>query len=190
MGAPFRDGLLPFGSDPQAVPPVPAAIPSAAIISDCGKYRYRLERSGYGLGKTAIIMVNPSTADATQDDATIRKLKGFGQRNAWGDLIVGNLFAYRATDVRELASAADPIGPENDAHLKRIISRADQVIFAWGPVSKVPRRLRDRWRTVDALVRSSGFQPYSIGVPAKCGHPRHPLMLAYVEPILPWEQVA
>ena len=53
---------------------------SSAIISACGTYRYRLEREGRGDGATAVIMVNPSTADATLDDPTIRKLRGFGDR--------------------------------------------------------------------------------------------------------------
>jgi hypothetical protein len=159
---------------------------SSAVISPCGLYRYRLDRAGRGLGKTAVIMVNPSTADANKDDATIRKLKGFGERNAWGDLIVGNLFAYRATDVRALAGAADAVGPDNDAHLKRIVSEAERVIYAWGPTAKIPRRLRDRWRVVDALVRATGHDPHSIGEPAADGQPRHPLMLAYATPIVPW----
>jgi hypothetical protein len=155
----------------------------SAIISDCGAYRYRLERDGPGEGSTVIIMVNPSTADATADDATIRKLKGFGERHGWGRLIVGNLFAYRATDVRELAKAGDPIGPENDEHLEAMMEDASRIVAAWGPVAKVPRALRDRWKQVCWMMP---VQPLSIGLPAKCGHPKHPLMLAYSEPLLPW----
>lgn len=158
---------------------------SSAVISPCGLYRYRLERNGPGEGQTVVIMVNPSTADAETDDATIRKLKGFGARNGWGRIIVGNLFAYRATDVRELARADDPIGPENDAELRRICYGAKQTVVAWGPVSKVPARLRDRWRSVWPII--SRYPPIlSIGDPAKCGHPKHPLMLAYATPIIPW----
>lgn len=157
-----------------------------AIISDCGRYRYRLEREGHGLGSTAIIMVNPSTADATQDDATIRKLRGFGERNQWGRIIVGNLFAYRATDVRELGKVSDPVGPENDEHLKAILSQVDRVLFAWGPVSKQPKYNRSRWAVVDAFAKGSGHFPLCIGAPAKCGHPKHPLMLGYDSPILHW----
>lgn len=162
---------------------------SSAVISRCGLYRYRLERDGPGEGQTVVIMVNPSTADGERDDATIRKLKGFGARNGWGRIIVGNLFAYRATDVRELATVDDPIGPENDDELRRICYGAKQVIVAWGPVGKVPRRLRDRWRAVWANV--SCYPPVlSIGEPAKCGHPKHPLMLAYDTPIIPWSPPA
>lgn len=159
-----------------------------AVISDCGKYRYRLEREcGDGLA-TAVIMVNPSTADASADDATIRKLKGFAQRNGWGRLIVGNLFAYRATDVRELGFQSDPIGPENAQHLARIFADAGRVIFAWGPVSKQPRYHRHVWSAVDTAARLSGHEPFSIGPPAQCGHPKHPLMLPYDSPIVPWSR--
>lgn len=161
---------------------------NSAIISPCGLYRYRLERDGPGVGQTAVIMVNPSTADAEQDDATIRKLRGFGRRYQWGRILVGNLFAYRATDVRELGwiADADPIGPDNDRLLAMAALEADRVIFAWGPVSKVPRRLRDRWRVVDRLFRDKGHVPMSIGVPALCGHPKHPLMLPYSLTLQPW----
>jgi hypothetical protein len=158
---------------------------SSAVISPCGSYRYRLERDGPGEGRTVVIMVNPSTADAEQDDATIRKLKGFGARNGWGRIIVGNLFAYRATDVRALAMADDPVGPENDAHLRRMFYGARQTIVAWGPVTKQPKHLRDRWRKVWEVAEC--YPPVlSIGESAKCGHPKHPLMLAYDTPIVPW----
>lgn len=158
----------------------------SAIISDCGQYRYRLERDGPGGGATAIIMVNPSTADADRDDQTIRKLRGFGQRQGWGRLIVGNLFAFRATDVRELSGVQDPIGPENDRHLAEIFGEVDRVIVAWGPVSKQPRAYRGlRWRRVVNDL-AFGIPLYSIGQPAKCGHPCHPLTLGYDRPIVPW----
>lgn len=158
-----------------------------AIISPCGKYRYRLERDGPGEGATAIIMVNPSTADALNDDATIRKLRGFGERHGWGRLIVGNLFAWRATDVRDLVRVSDPVGPENDAHLTDIMLSADRLIVAWGPIAKQPRYHRGRWRRFMELVRLARATPLCIGEPAKCGHPKHPLMLGYDSPILEWK---
>ncbi|MEW6626542.1 MAG: DUF1643 domain-containing protein [Pseudomonadota bacterium] len=163
----------------------------SAIISDCGSYRYRLGRFASPHATiTAIIMVNPSTADADTDDATIRKLRGFGERNRWGQLIIGNLFAYRATDVRELGKVADPIGPENDDHLRRILAAADQVICAWGPISKQPAEWRGRFNDVVGLIRRTGLDPMCIGETAKCGHPKHPLMLPYSSPIMPWHPAA
>ena len=158
----------------------------SAIISPCGTYRYRLERETAGPGKTAVIMVNPSTADATEDDATIRKLKGFGERYQWGTIIVGNLFAYRATDVRELASATDPVGSDNGYRLAEIFLDADQCVFAWGATGKLPKRLRGQWQEVDRIARAMHLSPMSIGAPAKDGHPCHPLMLPYAAQLQPW----
>jgi len=159
----------------------------SAIISPCGTYRYRLERApGFRQDAVAVIMVNPSTADATQNDATIRKLLGFGERNGWGHIIVGNLFAYRATDVHELATAADPVGPDNDEHLRAIMSEADMIVVAWGASGKLPKLLRGRWRTVVRMADEMGRQLHSIGEPAKDGHPCHPLMLPYSRQLQPW----
>lgn len=159
----------------------------SAIISDCGRYRYRLERPDvFGDFNTAVIMVNPSTADASVNDATIRKLMGFRDRHGWGNLIVGNLFAFRATDVRELSLVSDPVGPENDAHLHEICRGAQRVIFAWGPVSKQPKYWRHRWQRANEIARFHGHNPVCIGEPAKDGHPKHPLMLAYETPLMVW----
>jgi hypothetical protein len=160
-----------------------------ATISACGEYRYRLERdtSDFG-GQTAVIMVNPSTADAETDDQTIRKLRGFGERNGWGRVVVGNLFAYRATDVRELGKVPDPVGPENDNELAVIAMQVDRVVYAWGPVTKQPKWHRGRWKAVDAIFRRNGHFPLCIGAPAKCGHPCHPLTLGYDRPIIGWAQ--
>jgi hypothetical protein len=163
-----------------------AAGRSSAVISPCGRYRYRLERDGPGEGRTVVIMVNPSTADAEEDDATIRKVKGFGARNGWGRIIVGNLFAYRATDVRELAQADDPVGPMNDYHLSLMMKEADRVVFAWGRLAKIPRRWRYRIAPLAKLAAHYGRPPLCIGEPTKCGQPSHPLMLAYETPIVPW----
>jgi len=113
-------------------------------------------------------------------------LKGFGNIHGWGRIVVGNLFAYRATDVRELASAADPIGPLNDEHLLSMLFDADRVIFAWGPATKMPKALRQRWYAVWTMVDHLGKQVHSIGAPAKCGQPKHPLTLGYSLPILEW----
>lgn len=158
-----------------------------AILSDCGKYRYRLERHGLaGAGAVAWLMVNPSTADATENDATIRKVIGFSERMGAGWLIVGNTFAYRATDINALKTCADPKGPDNDRHLREIMGAAPVVIAAWGPLAKLPERLRRRWRTIVTMADELGVQLMCLGT-AQDGQPRHPLMLAYDTPLQPWK---
>lgn len=163
-------------------------VSGSAVISDCGRYRYRLERYGLsGAGAVAWIMVNPSTATASEDDATIRKVIGFSERLGAGWAIVGNLFAYRATDIRDLTYPADPRGPENDAHLAAIMGDAPTVIVAWGPLGKLPKQLRRRWRTVAAMADRLGVKLMCFGT-AKDGQPRHPLMLAYDTPLIQWNR--
>lgn len=160
----------------------------SAIISDCGFYRYRLERHGLsGAGAVAWIMVNPSTADAKADDPTIRRVIGFTERLGGGWAVVGNKFAYRATDVKELRTARDPKGPENDTHLEEIMRAAPIVIAAWGPLAKLPPNLRRRWRTICAIADRAGAKLMCLGT-AQDGQPRHPLMLASDTPLIEWKR--
>jgi hypothetical protein len=160
----------------------------SAIISPCGLYRTRLERELSDEGIVAAICgVNPSTADAEKNDATIRKDMGFGRRLGWRRIIKVNKFAFRATDVRELRNARDPIGPENDAHLEQAMRDADIVIAAWGPLSKLPDRLRTRWRKVVAIADHVGKPLHCFGT-AQDGQPRHTLMLAYDTPLIEWSK--
>lgn len=85
----------------------------SATLSPCRTYRYRLDREVDLLGDKVIAYfgVNPSTADESVDDATVRKWRGFSQRLQASRFIVGNVFAYRATDVNHLAKVDDPVGP-------------------------------------------------------------------------------
>src|SRR5690348_16717742 len=109
-----------------------------ATISYCKRYRYRLGRR-FGDGPTLMfVMVNPSTADADQDDQTIIKCIGFAKRAGYARIVVGNKFAFRATDVRRLREAVDPIGPENDEHLRAMMADADCVVAGWGQLAKLP----------------------------------------------------
>lgn len=159
----------------------------SAIISPCTFFRYRLEREVQGEGiVAAIIGVNPSKADAEIDDQTIRKDMGFARRNGWRKIIKGNKFAFRATDVDELKTAVDPVGPDNSSHLWRIMADADVVVAAWGPLAKLPRHLRHRWHGVVAIAKELKKPLHCFGT-AQDGQPRHTLMLAYDTPLTLWE---
>ena len=165
-------------------------IRSSAVISMCGKYRYRLERDlrpGWGDGTRTMtwIMVNPSTADASTDDATIRKVCGFAERHGCDRVIVGNLFAWRTPNVRDLALVADPCGPENDRHLEEMIRESDLLVCAWGTANKLPVTLRQRYTIIRDIAQTHGVTTRCFGI-ARDGHPRHPLMLSYATPIEFW----
>src|SRR4051812_49823510 len=94
-----------------------------AVISACGAYRYVLTRQvGGGVRRATFIMLNPSTADASNDDPTIRRCIGFAQRWGCGQLAVLNLFAYRATDPADLKRASEPVGPENREWFDKLLT--------------------------------------------------------------------
>lgn len=159
---------------------------NTAVLSPCETWRYRLDRWIGGKGPVAAILgVNPSTATAEIDDQTIRKDMGFGQRLGWSRIIKGNKFAFRAMDIRALRDAGDPIGPNNDEYLRQIMTEADLVVAAWGPLAKLPKHLRTRWRRVVTISQETGKPLWCWGT-AQDGQPLHPLMLAYATELVPW----
>jgi hypothetical protein len=140
----------------------------SAVISDDGQYRYRLDRRwGYG-PRAAWVMLNPSTADAEQDDATIRRIRAFSQAWGFSALTVVNLYAWRATDPAELWTAADPVGPDNDRHIVEACVTS-HVIAAWGAHARL-----DRIREVLALPGMDRLKALAL---TQSGQPRHPLYL-------------
>ena len=145
-------------------------IRSTARIDPTGRYRYSLTRSWDDtLPRACFCLLNPSTADATTDDPTLRRCLGFARRWGCGGVEIVNLFALRATDPRDLRRAADPVGPRNDAAIVRAATRAELLVAAWGNHGA----LHDRAKAVlAALARTSTV--HTLGL-TKLGHPRHPL---------------
>ena len=78
------------------------------------------------------LMLNPSTADAIEDDPTLRRCISYAKAWGYGGVIKANLFAYRSTDFSILYKLDDPIGPLTDKYLRKLKSKSDLVIAAWG----------------------------------------------------------
>jgi hypothetical protein len=129
--------------------------------------------------------VNPSTADANLDDATVRKWIGFTKVFGGRKFIVGNAFAYRATDVRELSKVEDPYGDELGDQVSQIINDAEILVPCWGDTGKVSPALRDTFDVLLDALTSSGKPVLHFGL-TRAGDPKHPLMLAYSTGLLPW----
>jgi hypothetical protein len=155
-----------------------------AMLSHDRVYRYTHGRSW---GKSAyrhlfrpsgvtFIMLNPSTADATADDPTIRRCVGFAKRLGFETLTVVNLFALRATDPAELSKWIDPVGPENDACIRESCdpNACELVIPAWGAAQ---RRHFHRVNEVLRIVTDECHRKLSVLGTTKFGEPRHPLYL-------------
>lgn len=133
-----------------------------------GLYRYRLWRA-WGAGPTAaFVMLNPSAADAERDDPTIRRCMGLAQAWGYGRLEVVNLFAYRSPSPKALRRVSDPVGPDNDRHLRSVLADAPLVVVAWGNDGALLGRDRAALETLAAA------RLYCLGVTLR-GQPRHPL---------------
>jgi hypothetical protein len=78
------------------------------------------------------IGLNPSKADATREDPTLRACIQFAQRWGYGSLAMVNLFGYCTAHPTDLKQVADPVGPENDRYLLQAVIQADRVVLAWG----------------------------------------------------------
>lgn len=156
-----------------------------AVISECGMYRYRLDRDGINDDGPvyAFFGINPSTADASIDDATVRKWNGFTKRLGGSRYIVGNVFSYRATDVKELKTAEDPFGPEFADYLCEIIFEADILVPCWGNTSKAPKELYGAFGNLLSCLYDTDKPVMTWGL-TKSGDPKHPLMLGYSTPLL------
>lgn len=155
----------------SAPPPVKGAVRRDALLSDCGTYRYWLTRTWDATQPLLCwILLNPSTADALVDDPTIRRCLGYAQQWGYGSIRVVNLFAFRATHPHTLHTAADPIGPANDATLQDAAGMAGLIIAGWG--------VHGQWGQRDSQVLRllAAHDLYCLGKTGD-GSPRHPLYL-------------
>jgi hypothetical protein len=144
---------------------------ASAHFSPCRTWRYTLERAVAADGGTVMFVgLNPSTADERTDDATIRRCVRFARDWGFGELVMCNLFAYRATHPRDLLRAPDPIGPDNDAWLSGRAASADLVVAAWGAHGTFLNR--------DQQVLDSGvLGSFAVLGLTNGGHPLHPVRL-------------
>lgn len=156
-----------------------------AEISLGGQYRYWLSRRWADGPLVVWVMLNPSTADALQDDATIRRCIGWAKRWDAGGILVLNLYAYRTTRPAELHAYPWPVGDLNDRMLSELpilVGRPERVICAWGDL---PKRCLPRAQQVWDLLEPLG--PQCLGRTAS-GNPRHPVRLAYATPLEPFHR--
>ncbi len=155
----------------------------SAIISDCGQYRYKLTREAHDQfptrGPALFIMLNPSTADASLDDPTIRRCRGFAKAWDCNGIVVANLYALRATNPADLWRHVDPVGPDNDAFLAALIREHETIVCAWGANAKPERvaQVRKLFRDIN--------RPVCLGM-TKDGAPRHPLYVRGDQPLIDW----
>lgn len=135
-------------------------------------YRYWLLRSWLRTGPRVLwVMLNPSTADASIDDPTIKRVVSFSTSWGFGSSAVVNLFALRATKPEQIYQSVDPIGPMNTAHIIAALLQADMVVAAWGAHGPFAARDKAVMRLLDRFWR----KPVHCLGTTKDGCPLHPL---------------
>lgn len=148
---------------------------SDAYISKDHQYRYWLLRSWDDSRPTVcFIGLNPSTANASEDDPTIRREMGFARRWGCGSILALNVGAFRTKKPHEWRNALDPIGTENtveylNQYLKKF--RVELVVAAWGTHGKYAFEQCNEIATQIPNLWCLGYN--------NNGSPRHPLMVAY-----------
>lgn len=154
-------------------------IRTGADFSACQKYRYALWRV-WDESKPFLVSIclNPSTADATNDDPTVAGMIKRARAWGYGGFVMLNLFAWRSTDPKGLLACEDAVGEQNDLAILSWIfpvgEPARKVICAWGSSSKlVPARAAQ----VLAMLHRFGADLYYFRMGKT--QPWHPLYLPH-----------
>lgn len=118
-----------------------------AIFSDCHQFRYVLMRIwDEKKPKCMFIMLNPSIADAAEDDRTVTRCIGFAKAWGYGSLYICNLYPFVSTKPEGLLSAENPLGNDNIQYLKKFAPMSKLIVLAWGNgniVKKLQKRFPD-----------------------------------------------
>ena len=147
---------------------------SEALYSECEAYRYHLCRDWGEGGRLLYVLLNPSTATEERNDPTIERCERRARAAGFGGFAVANIFAFRATDPRDLKRAAEPVGAANDAVLADAAADAAMVLCGWGAHGGH----LGRGEAVARLLGAGGYPLWHLGL-TKAGHPRHPLYIGY-----------
>lgn len=147
---------------------------SEALYSDCGAYRYLLRRDWGDGGRILYVLLNPSTATEARNDPTIERCERRARVAGFGGFAVANIFAFRATDPRDLKRAAEPVGATNDAILRAAADDAAMILCGWGAHGGH----LGRGEAVARLLGADGHPLWHLGR-TQAGHPRHPLYIGY-----------
>jgi len=158
----------------------PMQVGRSAHFSPCRLYRYSLDITwDSSKPRAAFIGLNPSTADEVQDDPTVRRCRGFAEREGCGGMRMLNIFGFRATKPKDMLCVADPAGPGNDvANLGRMFEEcAGPWVACWGAHGRHLGRGAEVLRAVHGL-RCLGVN--------QDGSPKHPLYVRGDSVLLPY----
>ena len=138
---------------------------SDARFSKCGKHRLWLCRI-WDQSKPPVMFIglNPSTANASTDDPTIRRVKSIANNCGYGGVYMMNLFTFISTDPKQLNIQEGNLSV-SDMWLQVIGKKCATVICAWG-------NFKVMGRDQEVMKMFPKAQALFIN---KNGSPKHPL---------------
>lgn len=155
---------------------------AGAVFSPDRVHRFRLWRIWGPAEPACFCMLNPSTADETDLDPTLRRCVSFARAWGCGGLVVVNLFAVVSADPRVLLTHPDPVGLGNDGEILSASSQSSMVLVGWGAFPEA----HDRASHVTTMLLDNGIPLRCLGH-TKDGHPRHPLYVSGATKPVPFE---
>jgi hypothetical protein len=147
---------------------------NACIFSSDRRYRYLLRHTWEPLFAPKFctwIGLNPSVADETQLDPTLRRIRAFSASAGYNGFIMTNLFGLVSTDPDQLYTVDDPVGPENDRYILQAATETRKVVAAWGILGGHQKRCQT------VLKMLTCFDVMCLKE-TKEGYPIHPLYVA------------
>jgi hypothetical protein len=161
---------------------------SGACFSSDRRFRYALWRRWDPRGSSVgFLLLNPSIADESVLDSTLRRCKAYSVSWGHGQMFVANIFPLVSTDRSVLLTTPDRDGEpgRNEAHITDLLYRCDILVLGFGNEPSKPKlrysvtRLR---RLFETLERHGMPAPMALGLNSN-GLPKHPLYIAgHVKP--------
>jgi hypothetical protein len=145
---------------------------SGAAFSDCRNYRYALWRIwNRNLPLVMFIGLNPSTANESEPDNTIRRVKSISENLGYGGFYMMNCFPIISTDPKILKDTDKTVFDQqqyfiNNQKLKEVTAKCKDIIFAWGNFKEVQNRAKE----VQLMFPNAKALHIN-----KNGSPKHPL---------------
>lgn len=144
---------------------------AGAEFSDCRNYRYALWRI-WDSSKPLVMFIglNPSTANETDNDPTIKSVCRIAKNNGYGGVYMMNCFPLVSTDPSRLQEVYDCLHEtediENMRWLLEVRRKCKDVVFAWGNFKIVEQRAK----SITGYFKDAKALHVN-----KNGSPKHPL---------------
>lgn len=164
-----------------------------ALFSPCRTWRYRVDYiwDTNAPGRVIWVLLNPSTADGSAFDPTLRRCFGFTRRSRpqarVGGMIVVNAYGLRATSPAHLKTHLDPVGPGNLTTISEVLATHPASLVVCGFGGHGDDRPGHVSRLRGVLASATG-RTHALGFTA-AGLPKHPLYLGGVPEGLHFEDV-